>query len=136
MSTWLIPCSCKVFRIHDYFMSNSIVDWKQSHYKFNVGDIIYIYCSHPEMSIRYKLIVVETDIEFNDSIKDEEYWADYHISQSVAKQNKYVRLELIDRVNSAELDLSALKDNGLKTAPQGPCRIGGNVLSYIESIFK
>ena len=122
MSTWLIPCSCKVFRIHDYFMSNSIVDWKQSHYKFNVGDIIYIYCSHPEMSIRYKLIVVETDIEFNDSIKDEEYWADYHISQSAAKQNKYVRLEL--------------KDNGLKTAPQGPCRIGGNVLSYIESIFK
>jgi len=33
MCNWLIPCSVDVFRIHDYFANNDIVDWKQSHYK-------------------------------------------------------------------------------------------------------
>lgn len=135
MSNWLIPCNSDVFRIHDYFAKNCIVDWKQSHYKFMVGDIVYIYCSMPEMKIRYKCRVVLPNIEYSESINDEEYWTDKHISEAVAKQNRYVRMELIDALDSSELTLHTLMPYGLKKAPQGPQRIQGDLLLYIQSVF-
>lgn len=135
MSNWLIPCSVDVFRIHDYFANNNIVDWKQSHYKFIEGDIVYIYCSMPEMKIRYKCRVIQPDIEYNESINDEEYWKNKHVSIAVAKQNKYVRMEFVDSIDSSELSLHALMSNGLKKAPQGAQRIQGDLLGYIQSVF-
>ena len=40
---WIIPGNLKIFRISDYFKCNDIIDWKQSHYKFTIGDIVFIY---------------------------------------------------------------------------------------------
>ena len=56
------------------FATYNIIDWKQSHYKFQEGDIVYIYCSKPGMKVRYKCIVVQPNIEYSETIHDEEYW--------------------------------------------------------------
>lgn len=132
---WLIPCSTDVFRIHDYFANNNIIDWKQSHYKFKEGDIVYIYCSMPEMRIRYKCKVLQPDIEYKESINDEEYWGHKHIFNAVAKQNRYVRMELVKTINCVDLSLPTLISFGLKKAPQGPQKIHGELLNYIQSTF-
>ena len=99
------------------------------------GDIVYIYCSMPEMKIRYICRVIQPNIEYSESINDEEYWKKKHISISVAKQNKYVRMELVDSIDSPELSLHALISYGLRKAPQGSQRIQGDLLDYIQSIF-
>lgn len=136
MSTWLIPCNSRVFRIHDYLQSNSIVDWKQSHYKFDIGDIVYIYCSHPEMSVRYMFVVEQTNIDYKSAIKHLEYWSDECFAAKAIKQNNFIRIRLINYANTQDLHLSMLLKHGLKKAPQGPCRIEGDILDYIESKFK
>ena len=135
MSNWLIPCSIDVFRVHDYFATYNIIDWKQSHYKFQEGDIVYIYCSTPEMKVRYKCIVIQPNIEYSEAIHDEEYWGHKHIYNAVAKQNRYVRMELIGKVDSSDLSLHTLISHGLRMAPQGPQRIQGDLLDYIQSVF-
>ena len=133
MKYWLIPCDSKKFRVHDYFANNQIVDWKQSHYKFEIGDIVFIYCSAPEAEIRYMLEVAQPNISYDNSIDDEEYWGDKHMSKAAAMQNKYVRLHLLETINPNELDIISLKNNGLIKAPQGAQKISGNLLSFILS---
>ena len=36
MNYWIIPGRNDVFRVDDYFETNDVVDWKQSHYLLNV----------------------------------------------------------------------------------------------------
>ena len=132
MRYWLIPCDSKKFRIHDYFASNKIVDWKQSHYIFEQGDIVFIYCSAPDAEIKYMLEVEQPNILYKDSINDEEYWGDKHMSKVAAEQNKYVRLKLICSIKSSKLDIESLYMAGLKTT-RGPQTISGDLLSYILS---
>lgn len=69
----IIPGSTKIFRVTDYFNDHDIVDWKQSHYKFMVGDVVFLYVSNPISSIRYMLEVVKCDIPYDESMNDEEY---------------------------------------------------------------
>ena len=135
MKYWIIPCNLKVFRVHDYFANNQEVDWKQSHYTFQPGDIVFIYCSLPEAKIKYMTEVIQINIPYNDSIKDEEYWGNNHIAEIVAQQNKYVRLRLIETNSGDELDIDTLISFGLKKAPQGAQAITGDLLLHILSKF-
>lgn len=94
---WIIPGNLKIFRITDYFSNNDIVDWKQSHYKFSVGDIVFLYVSSPISSIRYMLEVIKTDIPFEESIKDGEYWTSEHPVAEEVRSYNYVRLKLLKK---------------------------------------
>ena len=58
MNYWIIPGRNDVFRVDDYFETNDVVDWKQSHYLFEVGDIVYIYVSAPISRIKYMQIYI------------------------------------------------------------------------------
>lgn len=115
---WIVPGNLKIFRITDYFSNNDIVDWKQSHYKFSVGDIVFLYVSSPISSIRYMLEVVKTDIPFEESINDSEYWTSKHQVAKEVKNYKYVRLKLLKRSDSPALHIDALSNVGIKV-PQG-----------------
>ena len=47
-----------------------------------------------------------------------------------------MRLKLIEQVSNDKMRLENLKENGLKSAPQGPIKIKNNeLLSYIETYF-
>ena len=118
---WIIPGNLKIFRITDYFSNNNVVDWKQSHYKFSVGDIIFLYVSSPISSIRYMLEVIKTDIPFEESIKDGEYWTSEHPVAEEVRSYNYVRLKLLKKSDSPALHIDALSKNRIK-APQGATR--------------
>lgn len=133
---WIIPGNLKIFRILDYFKCNDIVDWKQSHYKFTIGDIVFIYISNPISSIRYMLEVVKCDIPYKDSLNDEEYWTSNHEMADNVKSYKYVRLKLLKFSDSPFLHLNSLAKYGL-SVPQGATHnLSSNLVDYILSQFE
>ena len=133
---WIIPGNLKIFRISDYFKCNDIIDWKQSHYKFTIGDIVFIYISNPISSIRYMLEVVKCDIPYKDSLNDEEYWTSNHEMADNVKSYKYVRLKLLKFSDSPFLHLNSLAKYGL-SVPQGATHnLSSNLVDYILSQFE
>lgn len=135
MKYWIIPGNIKIFRVEDYFRDNDIVDWKQSHYKFEIGDVVFIYVSSPIRKIKYKLEVIKTDILYEDSINDSEYWTHHHPMEKDVKHYKYVRLKLKKRSDSNSLSQIKLSDFGFR-APQGPMhKISKELVEYILANF-
>ena len=133
---WIIPGNLKIFRISDYFKCNDIIDWKQSHYKFMIGDIVFIYISNPISSIRYMLEVIKCDIPYEDALNDEEYWTNNHEKSDKVKSYKYVRLKLLKSSDSRFLNLNSLAEYGL-SVPQGATRnLSNSLVDYILSKFK
>lgn len=133
---WIIPGNLRIFRISDYFKCNDIIDWKQSHYKFLVGDIVFIYISNPISSIRYMLEVVKCDIPYKDSLNDEEFWTSSYEMADNVKSYKYVRLKLLKFSDSPFLHLNWLAKYGL-SVPQGATHnLSSNLVDYILSQFE
>lgn len=133
---WIIPSNLNVFRVTDYFKRNDIVDWKQSHYKFAIGDIVFIYVSNPISSIRYMLEVIKCDITYEDSLNEEEYWTSRHKISNSIKSYKYVRLKLLNFSDSPSLHINSLAKFGLR-APQGAThKLSSNLIDYILSQFE
>lgn len=133
---WIIPSNLNVFRVTDYFKRNDIVDWKQSHYKFTIGDIVFIYVSNPISSIRYMLEVIKCDITYEDSLNEEEYWTSSHKISNSIKSYKYVRLKLLNFSDSPSLHINSLAKFGLR-APQGAThKLSSNLIDYILSQFE
>ena len=136
MNYWIIPGNINIFRVTDYFQENDTIDWKQSHYRFIVGDIVFIYVSSPISSVRYMLEVVERDISFEDSIDDKQYWTQKHPMGAEVKNYKYVRLRLLKSSNNPALHIQQLSDFGLK-APQGATRkLSKELIDHLLNIFE
>ncbi|MBR6630260.1 MAG: hypothetical protein IKL03_09970 [Bacteroidaceae bacterium] len=132
---WIIPGSTKIFRVTDYFNDHDIVDWKQSHYKFMVGDVVFLYVSNPISSIRYMLEVVKCDIPYDESMNDEEYWTENHEMAENVQHYRYVRLKLLKSTDNPKLHLHALAEQGM-SVPQGATRnLSKQLIDYILEQF-
>ena len=46
------------------------------------------------------------------------------------------RFKMLKRVESSSLHLSVLREYGLKSSMQGPLKVSGELLDYIESFFQ
>lgn len=131
---WLISANSKVYDHASSFEHFGFIDWKQGHFKFEVNDIIYIYTTAPVKKILYKTVVEKNNMLFSEIRDDEKYWfdkEDYIKSQT----GVYMKLKLLDQVNSEKLSLDNLLLNGLVSAPQGAMRIPENLLQYIQLNF-
>lgn len=132
---WVIPGNTNIFRVTDYFEQYDVVDWKQSNYKFEVGDIVFIYVSFPICSIRYMLQVIKRDVPYEEYINDEEYWGDKHEFTANVKRYKYVRLKLLKSSTSEELHLNCLAKYGM-SVPQGAIKnLSKGLIDYILKCF-
>ena len=81
----------------------------------------------------YKTIIEKIFISSNIEIDDRKYWlnkSEFDKNQNMKKE--FIRLKLLKYVDNENLSLENLKDNGLKTAPQGPLRVASELLEYIE----
>lgn len=130
---WIISANGKMYNHWDSFKDRGYVDWRQSA-NFEVGDIIYVYSTRPLSRIEFKCIVEKNNMVFEDITDDREYWMkkdEYYKSQ----KKLYSRLRLLETIDSDNLTLNKLKENGIKAAPQGPQRLKGDLLKYIEKHF-
>ena len=81
----------------------------------------------------YKAIIEKIFISSNIEVDDRKYWlnkSEFDKNKNMKKE--FIRLKLLKYVDNENLSLENLKDNGLKTAPQGPLRVANELLEYIE----
>lgn len=132
---WLISANSKIYDHASSFEHHGYIDWKQNRTLYRVGDIVYIYCTHPAQRVRYKCSVEAINIPFTQIRDDKEYWLDL-TGYEEAQAGEYFRLKLLDQIDSDKLNLSLLIQHGLKAAPQGPKKLSSDLLAHIESVFK
>ena len=122
------PCDPTYFHIHECIRENGFVEWKQRNYKYEIGDIIFIYDSAPESRIAYMMEVEQVNISQSNSYDDSGYLIK---KQEDGYEGYVVRFKLLKEINSNELTLANLLDHGLKGAPMGPMYAKEPLLSYI-----
>lgn len=131
---WLKSANGKMYDHASSFAHHGSIDWRQGNVKYNIGDLVYIYCAKPLQKIRYKCRVTELDKNSYQIRNDKEYW----INQSEYEKSlngRFFNLELVEEVDSEKLSLPLLIQNGLKVAPQGSIKLNDNLENYISSIF-
>lgn len=119
------------------FEKRGYIDWRQSA-NFKIGDIVYIYLTAPIKKVEYKCVVKKINISFEETVDDKEYWFDIEEYKS-SQEGYYSRLELVDHVDTEELNLDKLKEKGLKSAPQRPIKLIGErskLVDYLEKHFR
>ena len=131
---WLISANSRIYDHASSFEHHSFIDWRQGQTHYEVGDTVYIYCTTPIQSIRYQCRVSKIGMPFDEIRDDREYWKD-ESEYLKALEGNFVRLELVNQIDTPALSLQELKAQGLKSAPQGPMRLQGDVLHYVQTQF-
>ena len=132
MGNWIIPANSKRYDFFSAFNNNNFIDWTKKA-KYEEGDIVYLYCTKPQQKIMYKTVIDKIFTSSNSEVNDREYWINKNeFDESKNKKKDFIRLKLLKYTDDENLFLDNLKDNGLKTAPQGPLRVNEKLLSYIE----
>ena len=119
MSKWVLSANGSVFNHGKAFQEYGFIDWKQTR-NFSVGDTVYIYMTKPEARIRFKTKVELINLSY-DVINDySKFWVK---KEFATEEKKYVRLVLIEEYDISELQFEYLHENGMRYAPQSPCRV-------------
>lgn len=135
MNNWIIPSNSSKFDLAKFLSKyNNEVDWKQSA-NFEVGDVVYIYCTKPEMRIRYKMNVIATDIPSSKAKIDKKFWSDEAELKKGMEYNRYFRMKLVSETKSDLLTMDELHRQGVKGYFYGPRTIDRELTMYIDKAF-
>lgn len=135
MRYWIIPANPKLYRIADAIRDlNGVIDWRQYN-NFEVGDIVYIYCSKPISQIIYKMEVIATNISREYTIADQQYWRNLSEFKTSLNNNRFYRISLLAENETNKLTLDDLYNHGLNGVPQGSLVVKEPLLSYLQEIF-
>ena len=129
MTIWVIPCNLAFYRVQEAFDNLSCIDWKQSR-RIEVGDTVYVYVGRPVKAILYKCRVNKTNLP-KAEIDDSAYVID---GGSYENYGNYMELELVKRFPQDALPLEKLAAAGLQGSIQGPRRVTGELLSFVNLI--
>ncbi len=136
MNNWIIPSNSSKFNLAKFLSKyDSEVDWKQSA-NFEVGDVVYVYCTKPQMRIRYKMKVIAINIPSSKAKMDKKYWNDEAEFKRGVENNKFFRMKLLATTQSDMLTMDMLHKQGVKGYIFGPRTIDKELTKYIESNFK
>ena len=132
MRYWIIPANSTKYDYFTAFNDKGFIDWTKKA-KYEEGDIVYLYCTKPQQKIMYKTVIDKIFNSSNREVNDRKYWINKNeFDESENEKKDFIRLKLLKYIDDENLFLDNLKDNGLKTAPQGPLRVNEKLLSYIE----
>ena len=135
MRYWIIPANPKLYRIADAIRDlNGVIDWRQYN-NFEVGDIVYIYCSKPVSQILYKMEVIATNISREYTIADQQYWRTPSEFKTSLNNNRFYRISLLAENETNKLTLDDLYNHGLNGVPQGSLVVKEPLLSYLQELF-
>ena len=128
---WMIAANGQIYDHASSFEKHGFIDWRKMA-NYQKGDSVYIYCTRPLMRVMYETIVEIEEMSIESIVDDREYW--YKMEEyEKALGGKYVRLKLVKQADNEHLSLMALKQIGLKAAPQGPKRIDDALAKYIST---
>ena len=130
---WIIPCDLNYYDARVAVEKLHIIDLRQNN-SFNINDIVYIYASAPYQKIMFKTRVVDVNVPYEQTIDDRDFGKIFEDEEESKRKRPYVRLQLIDTLDSEALSLSHLMEYGLKKAPQGAVKCIGDKLQLGEYI--
>ena len=131
MTHWIFISSTKQFRMHEWLNVNDCVEFVQRN-KVQVNDIVYLYTTAPVKRIEYKMVVERINVPYEEAIDDSAFSV---VPSDVNKDDVYVRLRLIKKVDTPLLHLDFLREWGVRSSMQSPFTISGKLLDYIDSKF-
>lgn len=129
----MISANGKIYNHESAFEEFGYIDWKQKA-NYEIGDIIYIYCTRPYKRVMFKTKVDRVRMSFDVITDDKKYWIKKDEYEK-SKGGDYVRLILLEKVDNEYLSLENLLDNGLNGAPQGPVKVKEELSNYLDSHF-
>lgn len=132
MKHWIIPADTKRYKLEEAIKQLHEIDWRQ-HNNYEVGDIIYIYCSKPISKVVYKMEVVNVNITKEYTIADKDFWANPTEFNESLKNNRFFRITLLKKNLTDKLTLEDLISHGLKSAPQGAIIVKEPLLEYLQA---
>jgi 5-methylcytosine-specific restriction protein A len=136
MRHWIIPANPRIYKLDNALKDlNGVIDWRQYN-NFEIGDIVFIYCSKPISQIIYQMEVIATNITSEYTIADQEYWnspSDFKIS---LYNNRFFRISLMAENKTDKLTLNDILNHGLNGVPQGALIVKEPLLSYLKEVFQ
>jgi 5-methylcytosine-specific restriction protein A len=135
MTTWLLSANPKRFDHIKAFDDMGFIDWRQL-YKYDIGDIVYIYMARPYKKIMFKTIVERINIPYIDKQDDTKYW---YSEDDIFDNEKYsyCRLKLLSYLNTNDFSLDFLLEKKyIKSAPQVAMKINNEeFINTLNSTF-
>lgn len=129
VENWIVPCSLKFFDVRKYFDDHDTIIWKRGS-AIHVNDIVYIYVGAPLSEIKFKCEVILEKVNINEIMNN-----NYAIKEgTVVKENKYMKLKLLETYEDGLLPWKELKQHGLGQV-QIQARIDRKLLEYILNIL-
>lgn len=126
MKEWIITSNLNRFDVIGAFKKFYKINREQK-IKVEPGDIVYIYISEPVSAIKYKCVVTKVDLP-HPTVDNSEFIVD-----GIGRENveKYMELQLLERLDNPAFAYDRLKENGLK-AVQGPSKVTSQLSQYIH----
>lgn len=134
MATWIFIANPHHFNMAKCLLECGFVEYTQRN-KVCVNDIVYLYSTSPIKRIEYKMIVEKTDITLKDSYDDSRFSFEANPRRN-NRANRFFRLRFLKADTTPRLGLDELRKHGLCSSMQGPMKVDGELLDYIESQFK
>lgn len=131
MQRWILSANPKYFDHKKAFEIYGYIDWKQTR-KYEIGDIVYIYVTKPIAKIVYRTIVEKINMDQRD-ISDMSMFFTGNMQED-SREKKYMRLILNKEYDEDDLSFSMLQNNGMKYAPQSPCKVKIELENYIRNV--
>lgn len=131
---WLVPANPNEYDIERAISHYDTLDWKRS-FKYENGDILFLYVSGNIRKVRYKVEVIEGLVNENEVIYDKMFWNDKEKFE-LSKEWDRSRVRFVDEVDTSELSLAKLREQGLKGNIQGSMKLTGELRDYIMAFFK
>ena len=136
VSYWIISANDRYFRIADCLKDNQLVDWQTS-FSPKKGDIVFIYRTKPIQQICYMMEVVDINIPYHKTMKDEKYWGkDHRPKEEIDPNERNHRLKLIKETDSSALHITELRKMGLRGDLISSRKVYGKLLEYILCTFQ
>lgn len=134
MKEWIISANAEMYDHTSSFEHYGFIDWRQGLTRYEIGDVVFIYCTRPTSAIQYKCQIEKINLKQSEIRDDKEYWINLDEYEKSLYGN-FIRLNLIEQISNTKLNLDNLKSNGLKAAPQGPIKVISKLSEYINSNF-
>ena len=136
---WMIPASPKFFDHRASFDELGKIYWKQ-YFKFQKGDIGYIYYTAPFKCVVFKFEVIDNDVTYCPEYElEKKFYKNVDDYDKAVEHNRFFVIKRIGEHTSKKLTLENMMKHGLKWAPQGALNLSDEsfeeLLKYIEKYF-
>lgn len=131
MTDWLMSANSKKYDHKRAFDEQGFIYWRQIR-NFEIGDLIYIYCTKPIGRIQYVAKVEEINLPMETVVSDKKYYPD----ASMQREGEYIKLSMLKEYKGNKLDTFDLEKFHF-IPPQGPQRINNKeLLEYLVNTFE